>query len=332
MKNQELLLCGEIVKGKISSITRELMNIGLKLCDSLNQSLSLLLIGSNIQEAASEAISFGAKTVYSADWAPYPESLPDISVSLISQVYKQIQPSVVLFSQTDMGRDIAPRLAARLKSNVCMDCVDLAVDSRTKSLLITKPVYGGNALAVWSPTNYKPQIITMRSRTADPIDADPTRKGKIISIATKITDSSTRCRLLETVYKEVEGIKLDEAKVIVTGGGGIGSQDGFQLIQELAHVLRGAIGISRVPCDEGWMPSNLEIGQTGHSVSPDLYIAIGISGAPQHLAGCSGSKCIVAINKDSEAHIFKVSDLGIVGDYKEILPPLIQRCKELKEG
>lgn len=332
MKNQELLLCGEIVKGKISSITRELMNIGLKLCDSLNQSLSLLLIGSNIQEAASEAISFGAKTVYSADWAPYPESLPDISVSLISQVYKQIQPSVVLFSQTDMGRDIAPRLAARLKSNVCMDCVDLAVDSTTKSLLITKPVYGGNALAVWSPTNHKPQIITMRSRTADPIDADPTRKGKIISITTEIPDSSTRCRLLETVYKEVEGMKLDEAKVIVTGGGGIGSQEGFQLIQELAHVLRGAIGISRVPCDEGWMPSNLEIGQTGHSVSPDLYIAIGISGAPQHLAGCSGSKCIVAINKDSEAHIFKVSDLGIVGDYKEILPPLIQRCKELKEG
>jgi electron transfer flavoprotein alpha subunit len=138
-----------------------------------------------------------------------------------------------------------------------------------------------------------------------------------------------KSKLVETVKEEAEGIKLEEAKVVVAGGGGIGGADGFDMLKELAALFKGALGVTRVPCDEGWMPISLEIGQTGHITSPDLYIAIGISGAPQHMAGCSNSRCIVAINKDPEANIYEVSDFGLVGDYRQALPPFIDKCREL---
>jgi electron transfer flavoprotein alpha subunit len=160
-------------------------------------------------------------------------------------------------------------------------------------------------------------------------EPDPSRKGEIIAFSVRIDDSLMKSKLLETVKEEVKGIRLEEAKVIVSGGGGIGSSDGFKLLGELAKALGGTIGVTRVPCDEGWMSVNLEIGQTGHIVGPDLYIAVGISGASQHMAGCSSSKFIVAINRDPEAHIFKEADFGVVGDYRDVLPALIFRLKEL---
>jgi len=288
-----------------------------------------LLIGQNLQEAADEAISLGAEKVYIADGAPYAESLPERYVAIISNVCKQIEPFIILFGQTDMGRDIAPRLSARLGTSVCMDCIELAIDTSTRSLLQTKPVYGGNAMAVWASEDYQPQVVTMRPRAAAPAEPDTSRKGEIVQLIVEVDDSKIKCKLQDRVKEEVKGIKLEEAKVIVTGGGGIGGSEGFQLIKELAQILGGTIGITRVPCDEGWMPVSLEIGQTGHIVSPDLYIAVGVSGAPQHLAGCSGSKCIIAINKDPEAHIFKEADFGIIGDYRKALPLLIEKCKAL---
>jgi electron transfer flavoprotein alpha subunit len=170
-------------------------------------------------------------------------------------------------------------------------------------------------------------IVTIRPRSSEPAELNTTRQGEIISINPIADETSTKAKLIETVKEEIMGISLEEAKVIVVGGGGIGGKEGFGLLQELAQTLRGAIGVSRVPCDEGWMPKKLEIGQTGHMVSPGLYIAVGISGAPQHIAGCSGSKCIVAINRDPEAHIFQEADFGVVGDYKEALPSLIEKLK-----
>jgi electron transfer flavoprotein alpha subunit len=167
----------------------------------------------------------------------------------------------------------------------------------------------------------------MRPRSSEPAEPDSERQGEIISTSPPAEETSGKTKLIETVKEELKGIGLEEAKVIVAGGGGIGGKEGFELLQELAQLLRGAIGTSRVPCDEGWMPKKLEIGQTGHMVSPSLYIAIGISGAPQHLAGCSGAKCIVAINRDPDAHIFQEADFGIVGNYREALPPLIDKLK-----
>lgn len=330
-EHRDLLICGELKEGKIAATTKEILNLGRKLSDELDQTLSLFLIGHQIQEEANKAISLGADNVYLADGDSFSESLPESYMTIIMSVCGQLNPSIILIGHTDMGRDLAPRIAARLGSSVCMDCVELSIDPATKSLLALKPVYGGNAMALWAFEGFKPHVITIRPRAASPAESDPSRKGEIIPVVCEATDS-IKSKLLQTVKEEVKGIRLEEAKVVVAGGGGIGGQEGFQLIKKLAQTLGGAVGISRVPRDEGWMPSSLEIGQTGHMVSPNLYIAVGISGAPQHLAGCSGSKCVVAINKDPEAHIFKEADFGIVGDYREALPVLIDKCRTVLES
>lgn len=324
-----ILVCGELVEGKIATTTKELMSIARSLCDESSQPLSLLLVGQDIREETHEAITLGADKVYTTEGAPFEESNPERYIAIIANVCKQLDPALILLSQTDMGREIAPRLAARLGASVCLDCLKLAIDPATKMLLQTKSVYGGNALAVWASTNRHPHVVTMRPRASEPAKPDPSRKGEIVTVDIDIDESSIKSKLLETIKEEAKGISLEEAKVIVAGGGGIGGREDFHLLEDLARVLGGTIGITRVPADEGWMPSSLEIGQTGHIVSPGLYIAVGISGAPQHLAGCSRSKHIVAINKDAEAHIFKEADFGIIGDYREALPALIEKLKAL---
>jgi electron transfer flavoprotein alpha subunit len=326
---QGILICGEVVSGKVTTTTKELLNIGRRLSGDFSQPLGILLIGKDIQETAKDVITLGADRVYIANGPPFAKPHPDLYVAIIAEVCQQVAPFIVLFGQTDIGRDVAPRLAARLGTIVTMDCTELAIDPDTKRLMQTKPVYGGNALAIWVSQSDKPQVVTVRPRSAMPAEPDTSRNGEVMPLNITVKDSMIKSRLVETMKEESEGIKLEEAKVIVAGGGGIGGSDGFKLLDELAKVLGGTTAVTRVPCDEGWMPLSLEIGQTGHVVSPNLYIAVGISGAPQHMAGCSGSKCIVAINRDPEAHIFRVSDFGVVGDYREALPALIEKCKAL---
>jgi len=327
--DQGVLICGEVTDGKISAVTKELLNMGKRLGNELNQPLSTLLIGKDIQEAAGEGIALGADCVYMAKGSPFAESHPDLYIALIMEACKQIAPAIVLFGHTEMGREMAPRLAVRLRTTATTDCTGLSIDPETKRLLQSKPVYGGNAIAVWVSESRDPQIVTLRPRAIAPAEPDASRKGEIKSLEMTVTESMIRGSLLETVKEEVKGIKLEDAKVIVAGGGGVGSAEGFTLLEELAKVLRGTIGVTRVPCDEGWRPLSLEIGQTGHIVTPGLYIAVGISGAPQHMAGCSGSKCIVAINRDPDAQIFREGDFGVVGDYRQVLPSLIEKCKAL---
>lgn len=324
-----VLICGELIDDRISTATKELLSTGRALVDELKQAVSLLLVGSNVDKQAQEAVALGADKVYLVKGTPFSESLPERHLSFIIEVYEQVDASIILFSHSNMGRDLAPRLTAKLGASVCLDCVGLSLDPNTHSLLQTKPVYGGNALAVWSSPPDLPRVVTMRPRASIPAEPDEAREGEIIPIETKMDESKIRSELIETVEEKVKGIKLEEAKAIVAGGGGIGGREGFEMLEELAQVLGGAVGITRVPRDEGWMPSSQEIGQTGHIVSPELYIAVGISGAPQHLAGCSGAKNIVAINKDPLAHIFQEADFGVVGDYREILPILIEQCKAL---
>jgi electron transfer flavoprotein alpha subunit len=325
------LVCGEVIEGKITTVTRELLNIGRRLCDTLDQPLSTLLIGKNIQGAAAEVVALGANKVYTVNGFPFAESHPDFYVAIITEACKQIVPSIIIFGHTEMGREVAPRLASRLKTTVTLDCTELSIDTETKRLLQSKPVYGGNAVAIWVSDSHDPQIVTLRPRAVMPAEPDSSRKGEIIALDMTITDSMIKGKLLETVKEEVKGIKLEDAKVVIAGGGGIGSSNGFTMLEELAKVLGGTVGVTRVPCDEGWKPLGLEIGQTGHIVTPNLYFAIGISGAPQHMAGCSGSKCIVAINRDPDAHIFKEADFGVIGDYRTVLPVLIEKCKTLLE-
>lgn len=326
-----ILICGEQKDEKITSISKELITTGKRLSRVLDQPLDFLLIGENVENAADEAASLAANRVLTVQGSMYSDFHPERLVAILANVCKRINPMIILFGQTDVGRDVAPRLAAKLGANVCMDCVELAFDETSKVIIQTKPVYGGNALAQWAASVHPPHVVTMRPRSEKQAEPDPSNKGKIESIPVEFDEAQIRSHLMETTYQEDKGVKLEEAKIIVAGGGGIGGSEGFGLIQELTNVLNAAVGITRVPSDENWMPKSLEIGQTGHMVSPSLYIAVGISGAPQHMAGCSISKLIVAINKDPQAPIFDMADFGIVGDYREVLPALIEKLKALKE-
>ncbi len=222
---QGALVCGEVSEGKITKVTRELLNMGRKLCDNLNQPLSTLLIGKNIQGAAAEVIALGTNKVYTVNGLPFAESHPDLYVAIITEACKQIAPSIIIFGHTEMGREVAPRLASRLKTMVTMDCTELSVDPETKRLLQSKPVYGGNAVAIWVSDSHDPQIVTLRPRAVMPAEPDSSRKGEMIALDITISDSMIKGKLLETAKEEVKGIKLEDAKVVIAGGGGIGSSD-----------------------------------------------------------------------------------------------------------
>ncbi len=325
---QGVLVNAEVIGGRISTVTRELLNIGKRLSHDLSQPLITLLMGEEQAEFAKEIIALGSDRVYLIHPSS-PGAHPEIHVAVLTEFVKRAAPSIILFGHTDIGRDVAPRLAVRLGTTITMDCTGLHIDAETNRLLQSKPVYGGNAIAVWVSKAEGPQIVTLRPKAVRPAEPDPSRTGEIIEMDITINESSMKSQLLETARQEFQGAKLEDAKVVIAGGGGIGGREGFEMLEQLAAVLGGVVGVTRVPCDEGWMPTRMEIGQTGRIVTPNLYVAVGISGASQHMAGCSGSKYIVSINRDPEANIFRESDFAIVGDYRAVLPAFIEKCKNL---
>ena len=325
---KDVLVHCETDEGKLTSIATELLGAGSRLAHDLGEKLCAVLTGSNISGLAQEAIAFGADKVYVVDDPLLKDYLTDTYLLVMDKVVKQVTPQILLFGQTPLGRDLAPRLAFKLNTAASLDCVALAIDSASKRLLQTKPVYGGNAQAIFLCES-NPQIATVRSKSMAPLAKDTARKGEVITIAGGIDPSAIRAKLLEKKVEAAAGIKLEEAHVIVTGGRGIGSVEGFKQLEELAKLLKGAVGASRPPCDSGWVSDNLQIGLTGKIVSPDLYIAVALSGSSQHLSGCSGAKTIVAINKDPEANIFKVAQYGVVGDWKKTLPAFTEKVKQL---
>jgi electron transfer flavoprotein alpha subunit len=328
-QNKGILVYGEFTNGKLDAITTELLGCGRRLADELQEGLSCLLAGDNIGEASKEAISFGADKVYEVENPSLKEYQADSYMQVLERLVKETSPRAVLMGQTSVGRDLAPRLAFRLQVGVATDCLDLSIDPQTKSLLQTRPVYGGNAQAVFS-SERMPQVVTVRKKVMSPIKRDESRKGEIISTKAEIDMSKVRTTRLEMVEQEVTGIKLEDAAVIVSGGRGLGGPEPFlTTLKELADVLHGAVGCSRPPADNGWVPEAEHIGLTGKIVAPDIYFAVAISGASQHIAGCSGSKNIIAINKDPEANIFREAAFGVVGRYEEILPALTNKLREL---
>ena len=318
----------EATEGKLASSATELLGCGRKLADDLGQELCAMLAGSGISGLAQEAIAFGADKVYVVDDPLLKDYQTDSYVSVMEKIVKQVMPQILLVGQTSIGRDLAPRLAFKLNTAAAMGCVELAIDPESKLLLQTKPVYGGNAQAVFTCQSY-PQIATVRAKAMSPLERDASRQGEVINIESGLDPSAIRTKVIEKVPEEVEGIKLEEAEAVVSGGRGIGSAEGFKQLEELARMLNGAIGATRPPCDNGWVPEGLQVGLTGKIIAPDLYIAVALSGSSQHLSGCSGSKNIVAINKDPEANIFKVAHLGVVGDWKKVIPAFSDKLKEL---
>jgi len=327
-----ILICGELTDGKLASITTELLGCGRKLVDDLKEDLSCLLASDAVGTASQEAIAFGADKVYTVEHPALKEYQADFYMQVAEKLVTDISPRTVLVGQTSMGRDLAPRLAFRLGTSLTTDCLSLSIDAETKLLTQTRPVYGGNAQAVFTSESM-PQVATVRTKAMSPLERDDSRKGEVIPTKIDIDTSKVRTKILETVKEEAVGIKLEDAPVIVCGGRGLGGPEPFQtVLKELADLLYGAVGASRPPADNGWVPEALHIGLTGKIVAPDIYIAIAISGASQHTAGCSGSKHIIAINKDPEANIFREAEFGVVGKYEEVVPALTKKLKELLAG
>jgi len=326
-----VMVYGEIVEGKLSSITTELLGCGRRLADELKEDLICVLAGDKLDEAPKKAIAYGADKVYTAEDPLLKEYQTDSYVAVMEKTVKDISPRILLIGQTSVGRDLAPRLAFRLGTSLSTDCIEISIDPGTKLLQQTRPVYGGNARAIFASEIF-PQMATVRQKAMAPLELNESRKGEIIPIKVELDPAKIRTKVLETVKEEVVGVKLEDAQAIVTGGRGIGGPEGFKQLEELAKVLKGAVGASRPPCDNKWVPDTMQVGLTGKIVTPELYIAVGVSGASQHLAGCSGAKNIIAINKDAEANIFKEARFGVVGDWKQVLPAFTEKAKELLTG
>lgn len=318
----------EVVGGKLLTIATEGLGIGRKLADALGQELTAVLIGSGVGSSAREAIAFGADKAYVVDDPLLKDYQTDSYVAVMEKVVQQAMPQVLIMGQTDAGRDLAPSLSFRLGAAVTMDCLELAIDPDSKRLLSTKPVYGGNAQAVFTGDT-DPQMVTIRTKSMTPLEPDASRQGEVINIDAGLEASAIRTRVLEKVVEDVEGIRLEDAEAVVAGGRGIGSVEGFKQLEELAKLLKGTVGASRPPCDNAWVADTLQIGLTGKIIAPEVYIAVAISGSSQHMSGCSGSKTIIAINKDPEANIFREARFGIVGDWKKVLPAFTKKVKEL---
>ena len=327
-----VLVCGEIAEGKLAPITIELLGAGRKFANELGEELSALLMGSKAGGLGKEAIAYGADNVYVAEDSLLDQYNSDAYTQVAADLCRKALPSIMLLGHTDVGCDLAPRLNGRLGGGLSMDCLALSVDPATKFLVSTRPVFGGNAHATMVSKSARPQMATVRPKIVPPAERNDSRQGKVIPVEGKVDPSALRVKVVDRIKEEVEGIKLEDAEVVVSGGRGVGSAQNFAMLKELAGVLGGAIGATRPACDEGWAPVTLQVGQSGKVVSPKLYIAVGLSGAMSHIAGCLGSKTIVAINKDKDANIFNVAHIGIVADYKEVVPALTAKLKELKSA
>ncbi len=310
----------------LARISAEGLGAGRQLTDTLGGKLTAIIPGSGVSALADEAISLGADVACLVDDPALAEYEADAYIHAIQKAVETVKPAVLIFGQTDTGRDLAPRLAFRLGTSVTLDCVNLAIEN--SRLLATKPVYGGNAMAVFT-SDTDPQVVTIRSKAFTALEPDTARKGETMNIAGALEGAAVRTKTTDRIVEEAEGVRLEDAAVVIAGGRGIGGPDGFKQLQELAAILHGAVGASRPPCDNGWIPDTAQVGLTGKIIAPDLYIAVAISGSSQHLSGCSGARTIVAINKDKEANIFRHARYGIVGDWKQVLPAFISKVKEL---
>ncbi len=318
-----VLVIGEVDGGSLTAGTAELLGAATRLSADLGGGVACALIGAGVAAAADAAIAAGADTVYVAEHEGLAQYQTETYVPVAAAIAEQDGPKVVLLGQTSVGRDLAPRLATRLESAAAMDALSIEVEGdRVKA---TRSSYGGNARQVVT-VRTDPQVITVRAKSQEPLAEDAGRSGNVETIAVELVEA--KATLSGKDQAESEGVKLEDAEIVISGGRGLGAPEAFADLERLAGVVGGAVGASRAACDLGWYPPSQQVGLTGTVVSPTLYVAIAISGASQHMAGCGGAKNIVAINKDPEANIFRFSRFGIVDDYKKVLPALEEELKK----
>lgn len=323
-----ILVIGELVDGELASVSREALACARGLAGQIGSDVAISLIGSSIDSSGREAISFGADRVYMVDDTLLKDFQVDIHLSMLERIVKTHNPQIVLSTRSSIGKDLAPRLAFRLGTGLMQDCIDLWIDEESGKLSGYRPVFGGKFIATVVGEG-SIQVAAIRSKVVEELQPEHSRVGEIVNFQLDIDASVARTRLLERVKEEAEGIKLEDATVVVGGGRGLGGPEPFEQLRVLAKLLGGAVGASRAVCDEGWLSSSYQVGLTGKTITPDLYITVGISGATQHMAGCDRSKAIVAINKDRNAEIFKAARYGVVGDWNRILPAFIEQVRDL---
>jgi electron transfer flavoprotein alpha subunit len=318
-----VLVIGEATDGgQLNPIVGELIGAGV----ALGGPVTVAILGTGIAGLGEAAGSYGAQKVIIVDDPILEDLQSDATVPVAERLAKEVDPAIILIGQTMMGRDLAPRLAQRLGTAVAMDCV--ALSKQGDGLLAERPCYGGAARARYTIKS-TPQIATVRVKALEAPESGGS-SAEIVQQAAGIDAGVVRTKVTNKRKEESEGVRLEDAKAIVSGGRGLGGPEAFQQLEELARVLGGAVGASRAVCDLGWYPVATQIGLTGKIVTPDLYIAVGISGASQHMAGISSVKNIASINKDADASIFKASRWAVVGDWKEFFPAFIEEVKKVR--
>ncbi|MDI6752004.1 MAG: electron transfer flavoprotein subunit alpha [bacterium] len=312
----------EQAESKLKGVGLELLGEGRRLSDELKTKLTAVLLGKKVKELAQALIESGADEVLVYDSPALSYYSDETYAEIFTKLIFERRPEIVLIGATPIGRSLGPRLAARLRTGLTADCTELKIDEE-KRLVQIRPAFGGNIMAAII-SKKRPQIATVRPRVMKPLPPNKQRKGKIIEIIENLSSIKPKVKRLDFIKESASGPGIEEVDIIVSGGRGLKAQENFKLLEELASLLGGAVGSSRACVDSNWISHLHQVGQTGKTVSPKLYIACGISGAIQHIAGMRGSDCIIAINKDPSAPIFDIATYGIIGDLFEIVPLLIK--------
>ena len=311
-------------EGKIMPVVIELLGEGRKLADEVGCELCAVLCGSGVEGLADELFAYGADKVYLAAHEELSTYRTDAYTKVINDAIEQYKPEIVLLGATHIGRDLGPCLAVKANTGLTADCTRLEIDPEDKKIKQTRPAFGGNLMATIVCPNHRPQMSTVRPGVMEKAAYQEGRKGEVIRLDVKFQEGDIRTKVLEIVKNMKESVSLTDADIIVSGGMGLGKPEGFELLKQLADKLGGIIAASRAAVDAGWIDHAYQVGQTGTTVKPKIYIACGISGAIQHVAGMQNSEQIIAINTNENAPIFEVADYGIVGDLYKVIPAIIE--------
>ena len=314
--------------GQLHQVSLELMGKARELGTFLGQEISALLLGENVAGLSEILIEHGADQVFLAEHSALKDYRTTAYTKVIEELVKEYRPNILLMGATHIGRDLAPRVSRRVGVGLTADCTELSIDPQEQILLQTRPAFGGNVMATIANRYSRPQMATVRPGVMEAVAKRG--KGNIVSHSVSLDEGQIGTRILELVKEKKKKVNLTAAKVIVAGGRGAGDAGGFRILEELTAMFGGEVAGTRVAVEEGWIPPERQVGQTGQSVRPELYVACGISGAIQHRAGMMKSRYIVAVNKDARAPIFQVADWGLVGDFHELVPEMIEQLKRQK--
>jgi len=316
--------------GELQKISFELLGKGREIADKLGEKLTAVLLGDKTDAMAKELVAFGADKVIVAESPLLNHFTTDAYAKVICDLVNERKPEILFIGATYLGRDLGPRVSARLSTGLTADCTSLDIDEETKNLLMTRPAFGGNLMATIVCGDHRPQMATIRPGVFEKLAKDQSKKSDIEKVTINLKESDIRTKTVDLVKVASVLADIGEADIIVSGGRGVGSKENFTLLEKLATNLNGVVGGSRAAVENGWVDKSVQVGQTGKTVRPTVYIACGISGAIQHLAGMQDSDFIIAINKDATAPIMKVADIAIAGDYSKVIPEMIAQINTLK--